>query len=370
MSWKTLLALLVLVLAPSSLFTVDRTEYVYLTQFGRHLATYDGGDDSEAGLHVKWPWPIQSVQRLDRRLQSFDLPPTELLTSDTERKTIDKTLTVDAYICWRIADREGVDQFLRSVGTPAGAQAILGQRINSELGAAIGQMALDDLISTDASKKDPKRGRVDVERQGLHELLLRGHGSESGRSLQEAARQEYGIEVVDIRLRRTNHPPAVREAIFERIRSERGKKVADYQSEGNRLAQDIKSAGERRVSEMKAQAEAEAIRQRGLADAEADRIRGEAQRKDPQFYTFLKKLEEYQRILAGDGKSTLLLSTHREMFDLLFQPPGSTMPSGKEPARTAEAGAKPSTEERAGRPRSDKPQSAPSSPTLPRQGGE
>src|SRR5271165_4657923 len=81
----------------TSLFTVDRTEFVYLTQFGRPVATFDGLD--EAGLHFKLPSPIQSVQRIDRRLQYFDLPGTELLTHDPRGKTIDKTLTVDAYVC-------------------------------------------------------------------------------------------------------------------------------------------------------------------------------------------------------------------------------------------------------------------------------
>src|SRR5262249_53108172 len=109
MRWKLLLPFLALVvaLAWSCLFTVDRSEFVYLTQFGRPIATFDGATDSEAGLHVKWPWPIQSVQRLDRRLQVFDLPGAELLTRDTQRNTIDKTLTVDAYVCWRIAEGPG-----------------------------------------------------------------------------------------------------------------------------------------------------------------------------------------------------------------------------------------------------------------------
>src|SRR5437016_10694961 len=89
-----------------SLFTVDRAEYVYVTRFGRHIATYDGQSDDEAGLHVKWPWPVESVQRLDHRLQYFDLPGAELLTHDAKGKTIDKTLTIDAYVCWRIDDNE------------------------------------------------------------------------------------------------------------------------------------------------------------------------------------------------------------------------------------------------------------------------
>jgi modulator of FtsH protease HflC len=315
MSWKLLVFLALaaaVVVAPLCVFTVDRTEFVYLTQFGRPLATYDGADDEQAGPHFQWPWPIQSVQRLDRRLQYFDLPGAELLTRDPKRNTIDRTLTLDAYVCWRIADAPGVDRFIRSVGTPAGAQAILGQRINSELGAAIGQMELDDLISP-----DPKK--VDDARIALRKRLLQGSGT-GNPSLETVAESEYGIRVVDIRLRRSNHPPAVREAIFERIRSERKKKAAEYESEGERMAADLRSDGARRVAALKAEAEAQSVRLRGEADAEADRIRNEAQSKDPQFYTFLRKLEEYQRIL-GDNKSTLLLSTHRELFDVLFHPP-------------------------------------------------
>jgi membrane protease subunit HflC len=315
MRWKLLL-LLVLILpilvVPACAFTVDRTEFVYLTQFGRHLTTYDGGNDEQAGLHFKWPWPIQSVQRLDRRLQYFDLPGAELLTRDPKRNTIDRTLTIDAYVCWRIADSRGVDQFIRSVGTPAGAQAVLGQRINSELGAAIGRMELDDLINP-----DPKK--VDDARIGLRNRLLKGGGIDN-QSLEAMAKLVYGIEVIDIRLRRSNHPAAVRDSIFRRITSERNKKAAEYESEGQRLAKDIESDGARRVANLKSEAEARSVELKAQADAEADIIRSEAQKKDPQFYVFLKKLEEYQRIL-GDNKSTLLLSTHREMFDTLFNPP-------------------------------------------------
>ena len=301
-----------------SLFTVDRAEYVYLTRFGRHVKTFDGAKESEAGLHVKWPWPIESVQRFDQRLQYFDLPGAELMTRDAKASTIDKTLTVDAYVCWRIADAQRVDQFIRAVGTPEGARAILGQRINSELGEAISGMELEDLISIKSVSQMPAapRRRVDVQRETLRKRLL-----ETGKpSLQETARAEYGIDVIDIRLRRVNHSGSVKQAIFDRIISERDKKVADYESQGDQQAKDIASASKRRVTEMKGQANAEAIRLSGEANAEADRIRNEAQAKDPQFYSFLKKLDDYQRIL-GDNKTMLLLSTHREMFDTLFQPP-------------------------------------------------
>src|SRR5437762_9495658 len=107
--------LVLLGLAVSALFTVEATEYIYVTRFGAHAATYDGA--TEAGLKIKWPWPVDSVQRLDRRLHIFDLAGAELLTHDPEGQTIDKTLTISAYVCWRIADNVGVDTFLRTVAT-------------------------------------------------------------------------------------------------------------------------------------------------------------------------------------------------------------------------------------------------------------
>jgi membrane protease subunit HflC len=321
--------LLLVVVGATCLFRVDRTEFIYLTQFGRHIATYDGADNTEAGLHFKWPWPIQSVQRLDRRLQYFDLSGAELLTRGPGN-TIDKTVTVDVFVCWRVADSEGVDRFIRGVGTLSGAQAILGQRINSELGATIGAREMSDLISTTA-------GKLDQHREQLRQQLLMG--TSGGRSLRETARTEYGIDVVDIRLRRLNHPAAVREAIFERIRSERQRKAAEEQARGQLEAARINSDTARQVAELKTLAEATAIQVRGQGDADADHICSEAARQAPEFYVFLKRLEEYQRML-GDGKSTLLLSTHRELFEPLFHPPTpSSTPAPSAPS--AEAPAKP-----------------------------
>src|SRR4051794_22748589 len=144
------LALVLLVWLASCLYTVDQAEYAYVTQFGRPVATLDGA--IAAGLHVKLPWPIQTVQRLDRRVQLFDLPPAELLTHDPQGRTIDRTLTVEAYVCWRIAGADGVDRFLRTVGTPEQARAILGQRVSGRLGAAVGTLPLEELVSvTDAA---------------------------------------------------------------------------------------------------------------------------------------------------------------------------------------------------------------------------
>lgn len=302
--WLLLLIPAALVLAYASAFTVDASEYVYLTQFGRLVEVYDGGDDSRAGLYFKLPWPVQAVQRLDRRLQTFEVPAGEYLTKSREDGTIDRTLTVDATVSWRIAGPEGADPFVRTVGTVEGAQRLIAQRITSELGTAIGECEMEDLVSTEAGRVEKNRGEIHQRLQGSLEGLLK----------------KNGIDVLEVRVRRTSHPQAVREAIFERIRSERAKKAAEYSSEGEREAAQIRSTAEREVAQMKANAEAEALELRGKAEAEADRIRNEAQLADPKFYAFLRKLEDYQKML-GDGKSTLLLSTHRELFDLLYSPP-------------------------------------------------
>jgi membrane protease subunit HflC len=350
-----------LVVLRFSFFTVDPTEYVYVTQFGRHVATYDGSArDTDAGLHGRWPWPVQSVQRLDRRLQYFDLPGTELLTHDAEGKTIDKTLTVEAYVCWRIADKEAVDRFIRRLGSPDRARAILGQRLNSLLGATIGQMNLDDLITTErigkrgkvdvtmaalqhlgqrlnsllgaafgqmnlddviiATERIGERGKVDVTMAALQQKLMAG--------LEAQAREEYGLQLVDIRLRRFNHPAQVRQSIFERIISERNKKVEYYRSEGAKQAANIRSAAEEKVRDLLAHARFEEEKLKGEADTEAAMIRNEAHSKDPEFYVFLKKLDKLQSIL-GDNKTTLLLSSHREIFELLFQPPRPSAVAGQ-----------------------------------------
>jgi membrane protease subunit HflC len=289
------------------------------------MATFDGALASDAGLHFKWPWPVQSVMRLDHRLQHFDLLGAELLTQDPNGNTIDKTLTIDAYVCWRVADKAGVDRFIRAVGTSDQARNLLRRQVSSELGAAVASMALDDLISVEP-------GRVDKNRTLLRDRLLHGRGmggepTQAGPGLHKRALDEYGIDIVDIRVRRINHPPAVSDAIFARIRSERGKKVADYESLGDKEAKDIRTAAERKAREIVAEARAEETRIKGDADAAADRTRNEAFQKDPEFYAFLKKLDEYQRIL-GD-RSVLLLSTHRALFDMLLSPPQPSAPAKK-----------------------------------------
>lgn len=306
----------------STPYSVDRSEFAYVTQFGRPVAIRDGATDS--GLHFKWPWPIQSVQRIDRRLQIFDLSAAELPTFDPQGQTIDKMLTVDGYVAWRIEDGAGVDQFIRTIGTADRAREILGPRIAGRIGAIISQMKLDDLIHV--GEGNDRIAEIDARSERLQRKLL---GMDGLDDLRRQIREEYGISLIDVRLRRLNYPDSVRQAIFDRIRSERKRKAADYESDGEKRAREIRSAANRDAEIIRATAQAKADLIRKQADAEADRIRNEAHAKDKDFYVFLQKLETYRQML-GKTSDLLLLSARHPLFQLLLNPPSE---NDKKPAQ-------------------------------------
>jgi modulator of FtsH protease HflC len=307
-----LLVIAIIIAMRLSFYSVDAAEYVYVTVLGQPVATYDGAAaENGAGLKVGWPWPIQQAQRLDRRLQIFDLPEVELLTNDPVAKTIDKMLLLKAYVCWRISDAGAVDLFVKRIGSADAARSILEKRVNSQLGAAIGQMRMDDLVNI---ADDPKTGKklVDVTAEHLRQQLLE--------TLCEPMRKEYGIDLVDVRLSRFNHPVNVRASIFERIKSERSKKVAEYQSDGETLSKNILSKADQEVREKLAQARSEEEKIKADADTEAIQVRNQAYRQDKEFYQFLKTMEKLQSILGGEN-TRLMISTDRPLFKLLNHPP-------------------------------------------------
>ncbi len=305
----------ILLLARWSFYTVDAAEYVYVTVLGEHRATHDGKDG--AGLKFGWPWPIQQVQRLDRRLQQFDLPPTDQLTQ--EGKTVDKLLSIEAYVCWKISPGS-VDRFVQSIGNAERARKILEPLIISRLGAAMGGMRTDDLITTAEDAASGKK-RVDVTLETLRDRLRV--------ELRAKAREQFGIELVDIRLRRFNHPASVRDSIFQRIRSERNKEATRYLSEGEFQASKKNSEAEEEVRTALAKARSEEAKVKAAADIEAMKIRNEAYGQDPAFYEFVKQMETLQSIVGGD-RTMLLLSTHRPMFERLFAPPRPKSDGAKE----------------------------------------
>ncbi len=297
------LAAILAALVAGSWVVVDETQYVLVTEFGRVVATYGDGP-GEAGLHWKWPW--QAVATIDRRLQVFDPPPREMITGDK------RNLEVSSYVVWRVGDPL---RFVRSAGVLGAAEARLNERVSAALSDAIGRRSLESLASTDAKvwSLDALTGEVLAAVAG-------------------PARDELGVEVVDVRLRRFNHPIEVRPAVFDLIRSERRQVAATLRAEGEAQYQTLTSEADRRRDAILAEADAEAERIRGRGEAEATRLSNAAHARDPRFYEFLRTLESYRAIL--DEKATVVLSSASPLLRLLTQGPSDDLLDGKPPVAT------------------------------------
>jgi membrane protease subunit HflC len=288
-----IIPILALVTLVRSIVIVDQSEVVYVTEFGRPVRLI-----AEPGLH--WKSPHQSRRGFDRRLQLDTPPPREMLTRDK------KNLEVAWYVAWKIAD---VDRFLRSVRTIPDASARLEDMAASVLAAELGGRDLGDLVHVGKGS-------------ALGALL-----EQSGKRIGEQAGREYGIDVVDVRLRRLNYPEEVRSAVFEQIRSERRRVAAATRAEGESQARRIKSAADRERAHAIAEAEADAARLIGEGEAQATRIANEAHAADPSFYRFLKTLETYRAAL--DKKTMLVLSSESDFLRLLTRGiPEAPRPAG------------------------------------------
>ncbi len=281
---------LVAVLAWRSVVVVDETEFVLVTEFGRTVAVY-GDQPGETGLHARKPW--QSSIAIDRRLRVFDPPAREMITGDK------KNLEVASYVAWRVSDPQ---RFVAAAGTLETAEARLNERVSAALSDALGRRDLASLAST-----DPAIWKLDA----LTTEVLGEVGP--------PARGELGVEVLDVRLRRFNHPVEVRPAVFNLIRAERKQVAERLRAEGEAQYQILKSQADRERDAILAKAEAEAERIRGLGEAEATRLLNDAHAHDPKFYEFVRSLETYRAIL--DDRTTLVLSSASPLLRLLTRGP-------------------------------------------------
>jgi modulator of FtsH protease HflC len=306
------LGLMLVTWLSTSIVFVDETEVVLLERLGTVVAVLDGPDDR--GLNVKLPWPLGTARRFDRRTQLFDPLGREVFTRDR------KNVTVDAYVCWKIAepqpdvsllDRPAV-RFFRSLGTNETAQARLETRVRSSLASRIAMIELGDLLSVPNPESPPVAGTdmsLDaISRQLLDDVRQR---SDEDQSIQD----RLGIEIVDVRIKRINFPRGNQQAVFERMKSERQKIAGRYRSAG--LAQNavIRSQADRQYNEIISRAEAEAERIRGTAEAEALAVLNEAHARDPEFYRTLRTLDSYKKII--NNKTTLVLSASSSLLKLL-----------------------------------------------------
>ncbi len=288
-----------LIAAARCVVMVDQTEQVYITEFGRPVRLI-----AEPGLHFKWPH--QSRRGFDRRLQLHAPPPREMLTRDK------KNLEVAWFVAWKLDD---VERFLRSVRTIPDASARLEDMAASVLASKIGGKDLAQLVQVGDSS-------------ALGALMDDVTGD-----LRRQAGEQYGVAVVDCRLKRLNYPEEVRSSVFEQIRSERRKVAATTRAEGEKEARIIRSDADLQRARLLADAESEAARTLGEGEAAATRIANAAHAADPSFYQFLKTLDTYR--VALDQRTTLILSADSPFLHLLTQglpEPGSM---GRGPRSTA-----------------------------------
>lgn len=271
-------------------FTVDVTEYTIVTQFGAPVKVIE-----EPGLFAKIPDPIQSLIRLDRRLQIFNGAETEFLTKDK------KNILVQAYATWRISDPL---QFFKSVRNGSGANLRLADIMTSDLGAIIGRYELVDMVTTQLGQTK------------LPAL------SEEATKLISGRVKPYGYEVTDVRLKMLNFPEANRKSVFQRMRAERQQIARQLRSEGTEESTKIRAAADAERTTLLSAAARDAEKLRGQGEAEAARIYSAAYGKDPQFYKFLRSLESYDKVI-NEG-TTLILPSNSELLKYL-NPDGSAL---------------------------------------------
>jgi membrane protease subunit HflC len=302
--------------AVSSLLFVDESEFVIVETFGRIVEVYDRADSrsSDRGLHFKLPWPVGTVRRFDRRQQLFDPPGREMFTRDK------KNVNVSSYLCWKIADppadavpllERPVVKFFRGLGSTETAESRLEARIRSALEIELGKVELTELLHVATAEGGPggKSPLLRISRQALDQL--------KGQAAAESNIDRLGIELVDLRIKRINLPEGNRQAVYERMRTERERIAERYRSAGLAEKARIESQARRQSNELLARAEADAERIRGEGEAEAVRILNRAHAQDPEFYEFQRTLATYSRVLSD--KTTLVLSSGSRLFKLLTE---------------------------------------------------
>jgi membrane protease subunit HflC len=283
----------VLIIAYSSFFVVSQIEQALVLQFGNPVRVVD-----EPGLHIKLPW--QDVVSYDRRILDFEPPAEEVIASDQKR------LVVDTYARFRISDSL---QFYQSLGTELVARTRLSSIITGALRRVIGGIELQDVIS---------QRRAQIMLQIRDEVNTQTKG--------------FGLDVIDVRVKRADLPEENSQAVFDRMKSERQREAAGYRAEGARQAQTIRADADRQRIETIAGSQKQGQILRGQGDADTIRISAEAYGKDVDFYSFYRSLQAYREALSGPG-TTLVLSPDSPFFRFLE---GGL--AGAEPRRSAASG--------------------------------
>ncbi|MFY9986557.1 MAG: protease modulator HflC [Chthoniobacterales bacterium] len=299
---------IVAVVVSLSVYTVNQTEQVIITQFGEPV----GEPITEPGLHFKMPF-VQTVNTLDKRFLEWDGAPVAIPTRD---KTY---IHVDTFARWRIEDPK--TYFVR-LHDERSAQSRLEDILGSETRNSIAKHDLIEIVRTDKNREPVKDETLKGATGGIGVLPPIQFGRQKIEvEIRTAAAQklsEFGITVLDFRIKRVNYNPDVLDRIYQRMISERLQIAQRFRSEGEGESARIAGQRERDLNEIQSTAYRQVQQIRGESDAKASEIYAKAYTQDSQaaeFYTFLKTLDTYHKIFTKD--STIILSTDSELFQLL-----------------------------------------------------
>lgn len=300
------LVMATLLVFSGTFYTLEEGQQAIVVQFGRPV----GEPVTEAGLHVKLPF-VQGVRRFEKRLLIWDGDPNQIPTKGREFIWVDTTAR------WRIADAK---KFLESVATEEGAQSRLDDIIDSVVRDQVSSSELIELVRS-ASWEVPEEEvlkEVPAEREEeIKKKITRGREEITRTILAEARKiiPQYGIELVDVRIKRLDYIESVREKVYARMISERKRIAAQFRSEGEGRGAEILGTMEKDLRQIRSTAYRQVQELRGEADAEATRIYGEVYSRDPEFYAFSRTLEIYSE--GGNKNSMLILTTDSDYYRYL-----------------------------------------------------
>ena len=288
---------LALLAAYGALFTVYQTKQALVVRLGEPVRVI-----TEPGLHVKAPL-IDTVITLDNRILDLENAPQEVFASDQRR------LVIDAFARYRITD---VLRFYQTVTNTEGANLRLSSLLNAALRRVLGEATLIHVVRDDrAALMARVRDQLDREARA------------------------FGIEVVDVRIRRADLPEQNSQAVYQRMQTERQRQAASIRGEGNQKSQEIRAKADRDVTVIVAEAQSRAEQTRGDGDAERNRIFAETYGKDPDFFGFYRSMQAYEAGLRASD-TRLVLRPDSEFFKYFGNP------SGKEPKDPSKPAAPPS----------------------------
>lgn len=281
-------------------FQVRQNEQAVLTRFGDPVRVIQ-----RPGLYLKWPWPIEKVNRFDARLNFYEIRLSEALTKDK------RNVIVPAFVAWRISNPQ---KFLEAIGSVENAQAKLDNLVSSAKNTVLGSFDFNQLVS------------VKPEEVKLPEIETKIAQLTSGQAL-----HSFGIQIEQIGIERVTLPEVNTSFVFERMRAERAQFAARYRAEGRQQADAINAQTDAEKTVLLADAQKSAEETRGKAEAEVAHIYSAAHQEQPDLYRFLRELEALKKVI--NQNTTLVLDANSPPFDLL-KTGGLPVPAAS-PAATA-----------------------------------